>query len=465
MARPLFGGALSATIPPSAQDISELREIPDNQEVFAHRETDQSIIVELLDYQSHVENEDAAKYHFEDVAGSNKASEPGTCEVRSVQAIPKAELSLQQCASAWLLTGGQLVSKFNEEAKNTVNTQASQDSATNIFMSPLSVSLALTQLSMGASDQAEKQLYRALRYHTLQDPKLHATLSGLLVSLKAPGKGFTSAARVLLPRRLRLKPGYLNDVEKQYGVKPSTLTGGPRDMKTINDWVKKETGGKINPILSSPLPRNGGISSVGAAYFKGKWLTRFSQTSLKENFHLDGQEPVRVSMMHETNYPLKMGKDSDIGCMIAQVQMEEGVSMFIFLPDEVTQNLTQIVEVLTAEFVQDLSMTLHPAKAELTLPVLKLSYATDFLPLLPDLGLSEWLANTDLIKITAQPAKISGVFHKVAMEMAPEGSQRATATDQPLHMTYRVDRPFVFLIRDEPTGTLLFIGKVLNPQG
>ncbi|XP_062393349.1 ran guanine nucleotide release factor-like isoform X2 [Sardina pilchardus] len=121
MARPLFGGALSATIPPSAQDISELREIPDNQEVFTHRETDQSIIVELLEYQSHVENEDAAKYHFEDVAGSNKASEPGACEVRSVQAIPKAELALQQCASAWLLTGGQLVSKFNEEVKNTVN--------------------------------------------------------------------------------------------------------------------------------------------------------------------------------------------------------------------------------------------------------------------------------------------------------------------------------------------------------
>ncbi|XP_048090835.1 ran guanine nucleotide release factor isoform X2 [Alosa alosa] len=120
MARPLFGGALSATFPPSVQDISELREIPDNQEVFAHRDTDQSIIVELLEYQSQVENEDAAKYHFEDVAGSNKASEPGTCEVRSVQAIPKAELSLQQCASAWLLTGGQLVSKFNEEFSTDV---------------------------------------------------------------------------------------------------------------------------------------------------------------------------------------------------------------------------------------------------------------------------------------------------------------------------------------------------------
>ena len=68
--------------------------------------------------------------------------------------------------------------------------------------------------------------------------------------------------------------------------------------------------------------------------------------------------------------------------------MEEGVSVFFFLPDEVTQNLTQIVESLSAEFVQDLSMTLHPADAELILPVLKLSYTTDFLPLLSDLGKS-----------------------------------------------------------------------------
>ena len=79
-------------------------------------------------------------------------------------------------------------------------------------------------------------------------------------------------------------------------------------------------------------------------------------------------------------------------------------------------------------------------------------------------GLSEWLANTDLVKITALPAKLSAVHHKVVMEMAPEGSQYAMATTVQPHLTYRVDRPFLFLVRDEPTGTLLFIGKVLNPQ-
>uniref|UniRef100_A0A667YJ77 Ran guanine nucleotide release factor n=1 Tax=Myripristis murdjan TaxID=586833 RepID=A0A667YJ77_9TELE len=117
---PLFGGALSATIPHSAKDISELREIPDNQEVFAHSHSDQSLIVELLEFQSHVEDQDAARYHFEDIAGSNKALEPGAFQVASVIPLPPSELSLSQCRSAWILTGTQCVSKFNEEARNKV---------------------------------------------------------------------------------------------------------------------------------------------------------------------------------------------------------------------------------------------------------------------------------------------------------------------------------------------------------
>lgn len=71
---------------------------------------------------------------------------------------------------------------------------------------------------------------------------------------------------------------------------------------------------------------------------------------------------------------------------IAQIQMQDDISMFVFLPDEVTSNMTLVEESLTAEFVQDLSMTLLPAKVTLTLPVLRLSYSTDLLPLLGDLG-------------------------------------------------------------------------------
>ncbi|XP_043985613.1 ran guanine nucleotide release factor isoform X2 [Gambusia affinis] len=154
--RPLFGGALSAVIPYNVTDISELREIPDNQEVFAHPHTDQSLIVELLEFQGQVADQDAARYHFEDIAGSNKAQEPGAFEVSNVVALPKAEVSLSECSSAWMLMGTQCVSKFNEEARNTsISPDSSSASAAQTHREPWTVDnfrrtlLSLTLLDPG----------------------------------------------------------------------------------------------------------------------------------------------------------------------------------------------------------------------------------------------------------------------------------------------------------------------------
>ncbi|XP_065140664.1 ran guanine nucleotide release factor isoform X2 [Paramisgurnus dabryanus] len=84
-------------------------------------QTDQSIIIELLEYQSHVQGAEAVRYHFDDVAASNGAVESGSWKITGVEQLTQSELLLQECSSAWLLSGAQLVSKFNEEAKNTVN--------------------------------------------------------------------------------------------------------------------------------------------------------------------------------------------------------------------------------------------------------------------------------------------------------------------------------------------------------
>uniref|UniRef100_A0A8C7JWI7 Serpin domain-containing protein n=1 Tax=Oncorhynchus kisutch TaxID=8019 RepID=A0A8C7JWI7_ONCKI len=295
---------------------------------------------------------------------------------------------------------------------NLFRALAGRNPKNNVFLAPISISAVLTQLSMGASpDRSERWLYRALRYHTLQDPQLHDTLRDLLASLRAPGKGLSIAARVYLARRLRLKQEYFGVVEKQYGVRPKTLMGGAKDVNEINDWVKQQTGGKVDRFMSKALGRNSGVVPLGAAYFKGKdsqsavqfskvcsrlwdavcvcvvkWMTRFSKSGVMEDFQLVGEAPARISMMQQDNYPVKMGVDPDLGCTIAQIQMQDDVSMFVFLPDDVTQNMTLVEESLTAEFVQDLSMTLHPVQTALTLPVLKFSYSTDLLPLLTDLG-------------------------------------------------------------------------------
>ncbi|CAL1592905.1 unnamed protein product [Knipowitschia caucasica] len=179
---PLFGGALSTVLPSSSTDISTLREIPDNQEVFAHAHTDQSIIVELLEYQSQVADQDAASYHFEDIAGSNKALEPGAFQVTSVTPLLKSELSLSQCSSGWLLTGAQSVSKFNEEARNTVAIQLGlfrlPQFSTDIlvtFNDPQSISPESSSASSAGSNREPwtvQDFQRVLQSLTLHDPGL-----------------------------------------------------------------------------------------------------------------------------------------------------------------------------------------------------------------------------------------------------------------------------------------------------
>ncbi|KAM6450104.1 ran guanine nucleotide release factor isoform 1-T1 [Liasis olivaceus] len=112
---PLFGGAFSARLPPGSLDISEMRQVPDNQEVFVHPSTDQSIIMELLEYQAGVPDENAARYHFEDIAGNSAST-----EILSQDQFAPDLLAFEGCSSAWQLTGRQQVAKFNEEAKNDV---------------------------------------------------------------------------------------------------------------------------------------------------------------------------------------------------------------------------------------------------------------------------------------------------------------------------------------------------------
>lgn len=92
------------------------------------------------------------------------------------------------------------------------------------------------------------------------------------------------------------------------------------------------------------------------------------------------------------------------------------------------------------------------------------SRTTFILLLFLSAGLAEWLENPELEKLSNQPAKLSSVNHKVVMETAPEGNQYPGTALAPSHLVYRVDRPFIYLIRDEPSGALLFIGKVVNPK-
>ncbi|XP_044529437.1 ran guanine nucleotide release factor isoform X1 [Gracilinanus agilis] len=114
---PLFGGAFSITLPPGALDVSDFRPVPDNQEVFCHRGTEQSLIVELLELQAHVQGEAAARYHFEALGGVQGS---GDEQVEAVQPLSLQNLSLRACRDAWVLCGRQRMAKENENEKDVM---------------------------------------------------------------------------------------------------------------------------------------------------------------------------------------------------------------------------------------------------------------------------------------------------------------------------------------------------------
>lgn len=353
---------------------------------------------------------------------------------------------------------------------NLYRQQANKKSSGNVLLSPLSIATALSSLSLGAGKRTESVIHRALFYDLLNDPDIHNTYKELIAGLNSPKNGFQTASRIVLEKRLRLKLDVVNQAEKFYGAKPKVLTGNPRvDLQEANNWVQQKTGGKVTRFFQE-IPQTLSILLLGAAYFKGQWESKFNpQDTTQRNFHLDEQTSVKVPMMSAKSRVVRYGLDSDFNCKIAQVPLTGGVSIMFFLPLEVTQNLTLIEEGLTSEFVHDIDTALQPINVDLTVPQLKLSSEGDLAETLQEMKLESLSTLPDFNKLTAKALKVTQVKHKALLELNEDGDEGLPRAVQPtrvgLTLDYHIDRPFIFVLRDDTTGTLLFIGKVMDPRG
>ncbi|CAB1437302.1 unnamed protein product [Pleuronectes platessa] len=181
-------------------------------------------------------------------------------------------------------------------------------------------------------------------------------------------------------------------------------------------------------FLAKSPSRNPSVNTVSAAYFRGRWVTRFSNSGVMDDFQVDGATPVRIPMMQQDNYPVKMGDRSD-------PDAERGQHVRV-LPDEVTSNMTLLEDSLTAEFVQSLSMTLLPAQGvpHSAHPEAQLLHRPAAPAQRPGTVVVSLIGGRtrSCEKISGQATKLTSVNHKVVMETAPEAtSTRAPPRPQP----------------------------------
>jgi serpin B len=356
----------------------------------------------------------------------------------------------------------------------------------NLFFSPYSISIALAMTYAGAAGVTESQMAQAMHF-TLPQAQLHPAFDLLALELaqRATAEGVDPSQVFTLhvvnatwgQTGYTFLPSYLDILAQDYGagIRLLDFAANPENARnTINQWVSQETQNKINDILPA-----GSIDTLtrlvlsNAIYFKADWSNEFDKSLTKEDvFHLATGDTTTVSMMNRTGF---YNYVSGNGYQVLEIPYAgEQLSMLIILPDE--GKFAEVASSLDSTTVAAFVSSLQSNNADVTLPKFTFEY---------DLGLKSWLQQMGMVD-AFDPTKadfsgmdgkkdlyISDVLHKAFVAVDEAGTEAAAATTvivgvtsmpaEPL-ITFKADRPFIFLIRDITTGTILFLGNMMNPS-
>ena len=346
----------------------------------------------------------------------------------------------------------------------------------NLFFSPYSISTALAIVYAGAHGETEKQMETALHF-TLPNQNLYSAFGALQKQLiqEDNSRGY----RLLLANALWLQKGepvleeFLNLTKNYYGAGITLLdfvNETEKSRQTINSWVEEKTKEKIKELI----PPNGVnpetvLVLTNAIYFKGEWKNKFEkQFTKRTDFHISAKDKVEVDMMLTENM-YKGYQDKKIQIVELPYKNDE-ISMVVILPREI-EGITELEKTLTAENLNSLLSKMRTGQIEVYLPKFKMAWGTFSLnKALIDLGMPDAFdkKKANFSGINGKGGIwISNVFHKAFIEVNEEGTEAAAGTavvlTKGLYMDFRADHPFIFIIKDNRTGSILFMGRVMKP--
>ncbi|XP_041947893.1 alpha-2-antiplasmin-like [Alosa sapidissima] len=328
----------------------------------------------------------------------------------------------------------------------------------NVLISPLSIALALSQLALGAQNETQAQLLKALHANDL--PCYHKLLSGLQQHLNT--MAIQVASRLYLRPGFKVKKEFVQESLHLYKSEPAPLT----DVEEVNKWVEEVTHGHMTNFLTS-IPRSVVLLLLNALYFKGEWESRFDkELTGKDRFYINSTTPVEVVMMVAPKYPLSMMLDNALGAQVARFRFQNNTSFLVVMPSGTgSENVSTVAAKLN---ISDLYTRL-PAEStmQVKMPKFKLEYKQELQEPLTKIGLGSLFASPDLSGITEGPLQVSSVQHASAITLSEEGAEASAATA--IHLLrsvpmFAVNMPFLFALTDDTTHVPLFLGVITNPN-
>ena len=353
---------------------------------------------------------------------------------------------------------------------NLLTALREDESVENIFISPLSISIALTMTYNGAVGETERAMAEVLEIEGLDRDTVNRSNRTLRESLgnRGPKVELSIANSIWSRQGVEFNPDFLNRNREFFGAEVASLDfSSPQALERINGWVNTNTNGKIKKIFQEIDPRTL-LILINAIYFKGSWQEEFDKSKTREEvFHLSDGSEKRVPMMRrEGAYPYFRGDNFEA----ASLPYGDGdVSMYIFLPNR-DSNLNEFLDGLNAERWAGWLSQFPTVREDslMILPRFKLTYQVTLNDTLKAMGMEIAFSSGADFSGMGPSFFISEVRHKALVEVNEEGTEAAAVTVvvgvKSVPPIFRVDRPFFFAIYDSRTKTILFMGIVREPM-
>jgi serpin B len=350
----------------------------------------------------------------------------------------------------------------------------------NLFFSPESISTAFAMAYAGARGTTAAQMAATLHF-TLPPDKLQPAMGALLAGLNGPHAGYQLrvADALWAEQDFTFLDDFLKVTSSDYGAGFNRVDfkGAPEAARaTINQWVEEKTEDKIKNLLPAgsvtPATR---LVLTNAIYFKGDWQSQFDKTQTKdEDFHPSATQTVKAPLMHLTS---KLGYLNGGTFQAVDIPYKTGdLSMIVLLPNDIS-GLSALEQSLTAANAKLWMSQLRPgSKIILALPRFKMTQQFQLAGTLSAMGMTQAFqrSEADFSGMTGKrDLWISAAIHKAYIDVNEEGTEAAAATGIVMRgmvmarpqppIVFRADHPFLFLIRDNRSGAILFMGRISDP--
>ena len=348
-----------------------------------------------------------------------------------------------------------------------------EDIEGNLFISPFSISSALSMTMNGAKQETKDQMINTLKYTDWNIDSLNAAYRDFLkllplldqeVIMKNANSIWCRKGYPVLDDFLRINSDNYNaEIQTRDFSKSETLT-------EINNWVENKTEGKIKDILDQ-IPADAFMYLINAIYFKGTWMYEFDKKNTYDsNFKLENGNNVTVKMMNELELPVSTFYNEKFQAI--DIPYGDSIySMTILLPNQYFK-VNDIINSLNIDTWQEVINGFYPNTMNVSIPKFKLEYKNELSDILGSLGMP--VAFTDMADFSGINGTgglyISRVIHQSYVEVDETGTEAAAATVVEVNLTsagnnyFNANKPFVFVIRENKTNSILFIGKLMDPS-